>query len=326
MTRRGGIRLGLAIGIPVLAIVLLIVFWRWDWFIPIVESQASAQLGRRVTISHLHVHLGRTTRIVADDVVVNNPTGFPSDIPPLARIAHLGIDVDVMAYIHSRVISIPRIDVNNPVLEVHGLPDGTNNYTLALKKAAPPKPGDKPSPEPKLGDLTIEDGHLHALIPKLRADFNATIATHAAEGIVAQNGGASEVTAQAKGTYAAHPITADLISGAILTVTDKTKPFPLDLKIANGKTHVSLTGTIQDPLAFAGTHLKLVLSGTNMDDLYPLTGIPSPARRPTASVDNSTTSPRPRASASAISVASSATVISRAPSPRRPRARSPTSR
>jgi uncharacterized protein involved in outer membrane biogenesis len=277
MTRRGGTKLALFLGIPVLAIVLLIIFWNWDWFIPIVESQASAQLGRRVTLSHLHVHLGRTTRIIADDVVVNNPTSFPSDIAPLARIAHLGIDIDVMAYIHQRIISIPRIDVNQPQLEVRALPDGSNNYTLQLKKSPPPKPGSTPSPSPKLGDLTIEDGHLHAQIPKLKADFNATIATAAAAGVVAANGQTSEITAKATGTYAAHPITATLIAGAILTVTDKTKPFPLDLHIANGDTHVALSGTIQDPLAFAGTNLDLVLSGSNMDDLYPLTGIPIPS-------------------------------------------------
>ena len=280
MTRRGRTRLGLSIGIPLLAIVLLIIFWNWDWFIPIVESQASAQLGRRVTLSHLHVRLGRTTRIVADDVVVNNPTGFPSDIPPLARIAHLGIDVDVMAYINHRIVSIPRIDVNHPALEVRALPDGTNNYTLQLKKSPPPKPGQKPSPEPKLGDLTIEDGQLHAQIPKLKTDLTATIATQAAEGIVAKNGQTSEITAKGNGTYAGHPITLGLIAGAILTVTDKTKPFPLDLKIANGDTHVALTGTVQDPLAFAGTDLRLMLSGSNMDDLYPLTGIPIPSTPP----------------------------------------------
>ncbi len=277
MTRRGGTKLALFLGIPVLAIVLLIIFWSWDWFIPIVESQASAQLGRRVTLSHLHVHLGRTTRIIADDVVVNNPTGFPSDIPPLARIAHLGIDIDVMTYIHQRIISIPRIDVNQPQLEVRALPDGSNNYTLQLKKSPPPKPGSKTSPSPKLGDLTIEDGHLHAQIPKLKADFNATIATAAAAGVVAANGQTSEITAKADGTYAGHKITASLIAGAILTVTDKTKPFPLDLHIANGDTHVALTGTIQDPLAFAGTNLDLALSGSNMEDLYPLTGIPIPS-------------------------------------------------
>jgi uncharacterized protein involved in outer membrane biogenesis len=277
MTRRGWTRLGLSVGIPLLAILLLVILWNWDWFIPIVEGQASAQLGRRVTLSHLHVHLGRTTRIVADDLVVNNPTGFPSDIPPLARIGHLGIDIDVMAYIHNRIISIPRIDLDHPVLAVRGLPDGSNNYTLQLKTSPASKPAQPPSPPPKLGDITIEDGQLNAQIPKLKADFHATIATHAAEGIVARNGGTSEITAEAQGSYAGHPITAGLTAGAILTVTDKTKPFPLDLHIANGDTHVSLTGTIEDPLAFAGTNLRLVLSGSNMDNLYPLTGIPIPS-------------------------------------------------
>ena len=140
-----------------------------------------------------------------------------------------------------------------------------------------PSPAARRARRPKLGDLTIEDGHLHAQIPKLKADFNAAIATQAAEGVVAQNGQSSEITAKADGTYAGHPITASLIAGAILTVTGKTKPFPLDLHIANGDTHVSLAGTIQDPLAFAGTNLKLVLSGSNMDNLYPLTGIPIPS-------------------------------------------------
>ena len=60
MTRRGRIKLGLSIGIPVLAIILLIIFWNWNWFIPIVESQASAQLGRRVTLSMaVEVEIGR---------------------------------------------------------------------------------------------------------------------------------------------------------------------------------------------------------------------------------------------------------------------------
>ncbi|MCB8882000.1 AsmA family protein [Acidisoma cellulosilytica] len=280
MTRRGGTKLGLFLGLPVLVIVLVILFWNWDWFIPIVESQASAQIGRPVTIAHLHVKLGRTTRIVADDVVVANPKDFPGDVPPLARIAHLGIDLDVMAYIHDRIISVPLIDVNGPQMEVRGLPDGRNNYTLAMKKAAPPKPGQKPSPAPKLGDLTIENGQIHAQIAKMRTDFTANLETKPAEGVVAAQGQTTELSAEAKGTYTGQPITASLVTGALLTVTDATKPFPLSLKIANGLTHVSLAGTIQDPLAFAGTDLDLVLSGANMADLYHLTSIPIPDTPP----------------------------------------------
>jgi uncharacterized protein involved in outer membrane biogenesis len=276
MTRRTGTKIGIFLGIPVLIIVLIILFWSWDWFIPFVDAQASAQIGRKVTISHLHVRLGRTTRIVADNVVVANPTGFEADVPPLAQIAHLGVDLDVMAYIHTRIVSIPLIDVDHPVMELRGLADGTNNYTVTIKPSAPTKPGAPPAASPKLGRLTIEAGQLHAEIPKLKTDLTAQIATQSAEGVVAQNGQTDEITAQAKGTYAKQPVTADLRAGAILTVTDKTKPFPIDLKITNGQTHVALVGTVQDPLAFAGTDLNLTLSGVDMEDLYPLTGIPIP--------------------------------------------------
>lgn len=277
MTRRGRIKLSIFVGVPLLVVVLLILFWRWDWFIPFVEARASAQLGRPVTIAHLHVHLGRKIRIVADQVVVQNPKDFPSDVPPLARIAHLGVTVDAMEYLHHRILSVPLIDVNGPELELRSLPDGRNNYTLAIKKPAPPKPGEAPATSPKLGDLTIENGTLHAEIPKLKADVSAQIETAPAEGAIATNGQATELRAKAQGTYAGQKITATLLTGALLSVTDKGKPFPVDLHIANGATRVALAGTVQDPLAFAGTDLNLTLQGADMAALYPLTGIPIPA-------------------------------------------------
>ncbi|HTI01672.1 MAG TPA: AsmA family protein [Acidisoma sp.] len=276
MTRRRRIRLWLFLGTPILVVVLLILFWSWDWFIPLVEAQASAQLGRPVTIAHLHVHLGRKIRIVADKVVIQNPKDFPGDLPPLARIAHLGVTVDAMAYIRHRIISVPLIDVNGPELELRGLADGRNNYTLALKKSPALKPGQKPAPSPRLGDLTIEDGQLHAEIPKMKADFSAQIETAKAEGVIAQNGQTTELRAKAHGTYAGQPVTATLLTGALLSVTDTKKPFPIDMHIANGATHVALAGTVQDPMAFAGTDLDLTLQGADMADLYPLTGIPIP--------------------------------------------------
>ena len=47
----------------IVLVALLIFFWNWDWFIPLVEADASSTLGRKVTLEHLHVRLGRTTLI-----------------------------------------------------------------------------------------------------------------------------------------------------------------------------------------------------------------------------------------------------------------------
>ena len=43
------------LGTLVLAIILLVLFWNWDWFIPIVDARASAAIGRRVIVVHAFV-------------------------------------------------------------------------------------------------------------------------------------------------------------------------------------------------------------------------------------------------------------------------------
>lgn len=256
------------------ALLLLILFWNWDWFIPLVEARASAALGRPVSITHLHVALGRRTLIRADGVVIENPSGFPASLPPLARIGQLAVTVDIMAYLRHGLLSLPAIDIAHPRIELAEA-NGHNNYNLALKPAAPARPG-KPSAAPKLGTLTIEDGVLHAALPHLRADLTVDFSTARAEGVIAAHGQQSELTARARGTYAGQRITASLLTGALLSVENKTQPFPIDLRLANGATHVALSGTVRDPLAFAGTNLDLTLAGADMADLYPLTGIPIP--------------------------------------------------
>ena len=87
-SRRRGRLAAILLAVFTLAVVALILLWNWDWFVPIVQSQASAAIGRRVTIKHLHVRLGRQTTVAADDVVVANPDGFPAS-DPLATVNRL---------------------------------------------------------------------------------------------------------------------------------------------------------------------------------------------------------------------------------------------
>ena len=89
-----GIRVLEVSGIVVLVIIALICLWNWDWFIPLVEADASSTLGRKVTLQHLHVSLGRTTEITATGISIANPSDFePGD---LATIDRLLVDVDVV--------------------------------------------------------------------------------------------------------------------------------------------------------------------------------------------------------------------------------------
>ena len=270
MTRRG--RLSLTItAIPLVVIALLVIFWNWDWFIPIVDSEASASLGHKVTIKHLHVSLGRVTTVRADEVVIANPDHFPA-ASPLAAIKRLTVSLNIIDYIfHGRTV-IPAIDLDRPMIDAVATPQKKTNY--AFKST---KPAAKPAPPPQIGALTIEHGQVHFVDPALKADVHLAVHTEAATGIVAAQHQPTQIAATAKGTYNRQPITGTLTAGALLNLRNTTAPYPVDLALANGATHVTLIGTVQNPLHFAGADLHLTLAGASMADLYALTGIPIPA-------------------------------------------------
>ena len=267
-------RIGLGVlGTLIVAIVLLVVFWNWDWFLPIVDREASATLGRKVTAAHLHVHLGRVTTARLDDVTVAEPSGFDTE-PPVATVRHLTVAVGVWDYIRGRGIVVPRIDVDHAAADIIGRADGSNNYTFKFMQ--PSKTPAKPGPSPKLGVVTIEDSTVDVAMAKLRAKFRMDVHTTQDPADPARD----RIVVAANGTYAAQPVTGHLVAGALLTLRDASTPYPIDLQVANGQTRVSLVGTVQNPLRFTGANLRLVFQGADMAQLYPLTGVPIPSTPP----------------------------------------------
>ncbi len=248
-----------------LALAVFLLVFRWDWLIPLVNAQASKALGRQVTVTHLHVRLGRVPHIEAEGVTIANPADWPGG-GNFATADKLSVDVDAMAYIRSRDIVIPGIAIDHPQVDAQQLDDGRANWTLAG--------GGGTGPSPKIGNLRINDGHAHVVMAKLKSDFNVDVATKDAEGQP------SQIVASAKGTYAKAPIDAQFTGGALLSLRDESQPYPVDLQVANGPTKISLVGTVKDPLAFAGADLKLDLSGPDMSLLLPLTGVSIPKTPP----------------------------------------------
>ena len=261
-------------GIVALVIVAALLF-QWDWLIPFVERRASASLGRPVHIQHLHVALGRTTHIEVDGITIDNPNGWPGG-GQFGTVEKLGLDVDAMTYIKTRQLVLSTIDVQKPRVDALQMADGKANWTF------PSGNSDSSGPATKIGILRIEDGQVHVKDDKLRGDFNIALSTRDSADGQGQTGGQTgsqtggQIVATAKGTYANQPITAQFVGGALLSLRDAGKPYPMDLKLANGPTRVSLAGTVQDPLAFKGVDLTLDLSGPDMALLLPLTGVAIP--------------------------------------------------
>jgi len=258
------------LGVVIVLVLLLIFFWNWDWFIPLVETDASATLGRQVTLQHLHVRLGRTTLIAADNIAIANPKGFEGN---LATIDQLVIEVDVLGYLHNRVLTLSKIVVEHPVANVRQLPDGSNNYTLRMKSGGSGKPT-------QIGNLYIHNGTASVIMAKYKTNMNLTIDTDRAPATGIFENDPNIIVVTAKGTYSAQPITGNFRGGALLSLRDAAQPYPVDLHIANGYTTVALVGTIEQPMTFGGAHLQLTLAGQDMANLFQLTNIPLPSTPP----------------------------------------------
>ncbi len=119
------------VGIPIALIVVLAAVWNWDWFIPIVQSRASAALGRSVSIGHLHVRLRRHIEVVADDVVLGNPPGWPSGDPPFVSVGTLTIQAEVLPYLEGRGLILPLIGIDKPRVYAAETRDGAANFRLS---------------------------------------------------------------------------------------------------------------------------------------------------------------------------------------------------
>jgi uncharacterized protein involved in outer membrane biogenesis len=271
----------IVLGVFVVAIVLVIAFWDWNWFKPIVEAQASSALGRNVTIKNLDVKLGWKPTVILDGVVVDNPDGFPQD-QKFATIDRLTVVADVIAYIRTQRIVIPTIGVDHAIVEAVQHTDGKASWDLKTSGSDAGKNAD-PSAGPQIGDIEINDSHAHVVMPKLKADFNLDVATRPAPAQPANSAatpGGAQLVVDAKGTYAAQPITGQFVGGALLSIRDAQHPYPINLHLADGPTRVAITGTVQNPLNFAGADIKLDLAGPDMALLLPLTGVPIPQTPP----------------------------------------------
>ncbi|GBR68411.1 AsmA family protein [Gluconobacter kanchanaburiensis] len=263
-------------GILAILIVILILVWQWDWFVPYINRKASAALHRPVSIAHLHVRPGLKTTVTVDGLKVSQPQGFEKEKDDFASARAITVTVDIWRYLTGSGLSLPLIRVDAPRGDIVSLINGTNNYTFdTASQTSAQNSQTSGTPLPKLGKLEINDGDIRLALAKLKTDMHVLIHTEAP-----RNGDDGHLVIDLKGRYAQAPITGHIVGGALLGLADATHPYPIDGRLANGPTYVTLRGTVDDPMHFQGTNLALHFAGPDMSLLYPLTGVPIPQTPP----------------------------------------------
>src|SRR4249919_4097374 len=98
-----------AFGIFALAIALLIAFWDWNWFKPLVERQVEARTGRKFEITgKLDVdRFGWTPLVQIGGFRFGNATW--SKEPTMASADCLQLSIDLKSLILHRQVRVPEI-------------------------------------------------------------------------------------------------------------------------------------------------------------------------------------------------------------------------
>jgi uncharacterized protein involved in outer membrane biogenesis len=259
-----------------LALVLLVVFFPWDWLRGPLNRYVSEQSGRKFEITRkLDVKLGRTTRVLADGIEFANPD-WARD-PYLVKAESAEIDIKFWPLLRGKV-ELPLISLQKPVFGLQIQPDGRRTWALGKDTA-------DAGTVPVIDALVVDQGTLNYLAEAQGADIKTEFAIAGADPGAAAGPGQADMplSYKARGTWKKEAFSAEGRTGNVLQLSEtKSSPFPIEVKASAGRTSLQGKGSIGNLGALDGLDASFDLKGQTLADLYKVLGVVLPDTRPYA--------------------------------------------
>ncbi|MEO6519985.1 MAG: AsmA family protein [Pseudoxanthomonas sp.] len=266
LDRRPSRRALYVIGALLAALVLLLVLFDWNWFKGPLERLVQVRTGRQLSIGgDLDVDLGRVTTVKADKLQFANAAW--SKEPTMASADRAEIDFELWPLIFKRQTRIPEIRLTAPDVRLETGPKGVGNWVFGDQSGGNPM---------QFRRIWIDDGRLRFFNAPKKTDIDIAVNSAAA---TAQNS-APPIDIKGKGRWTGSAFTLSGRAESPLELSNSSEPFSIDLKASAGPTSAHARGTLIDPFRLRDFDLQLALSGKNLEDLYPLIGIATPATPP----------------------------------------------
>ena len=263
--RKPSRRVLVIVGVLLLALLLLLVLFDWNWFKGPVERAVKTQTGREFIIGgDLDVDLGRVTTISADRLSFANATWSKQPIMASAARAELDIELLPLFRLQAR---IPEIRLTRPDVRLETGPRGEGNWEFGEDS------GDSARP---LRRIWIDDGRLRYANQADKTDIDIEVDSAQPRRADA----APPIVIEGKGRWIGNPFTIAGRAESPLELASSNKPYRINLKANAGTTQVHARGSLVNPFQLRNFDLQFALSGKNLENLYPLTGIATPPTPP----------------------------------------------
>ncbi len=256
----GGVLLAL-----VLAIILFVALFDWNWLREPISRRVTEKTGREFSINgDLSAKLRWPLPVLrAEGVTFANPAWAKEPLMLAADAVEITID---LSELFSRRISLSAVHLVRPVVFLEQSVDGRKNWLLDREQQ---------DEEARLGIgvLTLDQGQLGYDDPKQKTSIRSQISTADAHPDGTGGGG---VVFSAQGRYKGQAFKARGNGGPVLALRDESTPYPLKVEATIGATSARGDGTITSLLKFSAVDMKVGLRGANLAHLLPIIGIGLP--------------------------------------------------
>ena len=268
--RRPSRRAQIVLGVLFAVLVLLIVLFDWNWFKRPLEMAVQASTGRQLRIDgDLDVDLGRVTRLMADRIRFANAEW--SKEPIMASADRVEVGFEIWPLLFRREARIPEIRLAAPKLRLETGPQGVGNWVF----------GDSDGKPVQFRRIWIEDGRLQFFDVPKKTDIDIAVNSVQAQGKDMQGKStAPPIEVKGKGRWTGNAFNISGRAESPLELSNSEEPYRIDLRANAGPTRAHARGNLLNPFELRYFNLQFTLAGQDMEDLYPLIGIATPATPP----------------------------------------------
>jgi uncharacterized protein involved in outer membrane biogenesis len=262
-----------------LAIVVFLLLFNWNWLRHPLERYISEKTQREFTISNLDVDLGMTPTIKLKDVYFANADWAKSG-DPMAKIGSLEFSVSLRDLWEHKIL-VPRAAMSQADLVFEKNSAKQKNWVLQ-------EPSETATSSTfRISSISVDHGRLRYIdhAEPFNVDIEASTFEPTATAKVTQADARPSNTSYTtryafKGRYHEASFSGDALTGDVLSFQESDIPFPIKGQLNAGTTRLKVEGTVADVVDISAIDAKLEISGQTLASLYPFLLLPLPASPP----------------------------------------------
>lgn len=262
-----------------IAIVLFLLLFDWNWFRGPLERYISGKTHREFRISDLDVSLGMTPTIRMRDLYFANADWSKSG-EPMAKAKAVEFSISLRAAFDGKIL-VPRIALTEPDLLFEQTSDGRRNWVLS------PPGAEKTQSRFRIGSLSVDKGRARYQDAKLpfsidvgASTFDPAVQAKVKDGTARPANNRYTTRFAFKGKYHDADFSGTALTGDTLSFQQTGIDFPLKGELKAGTTDLQVEGTIADAADISAIDTDLHIQGKTLANLYPFLLLPLPATPP----------------------------------------------